>query len=81
MDERIEAFMKQVLDLEGTAGIGEAVRILLADYGSQFSDIPKKSYRDRVNEEIARHKGTPIERHLRTVLATIDSGSRFPLKK
>ena len=80
MDERIEAFMKAVLDLEDDRNVGEGVRILLADYARQFSEIPRESYRERVDEESKRQKGTPMEAYWRGVLAVIGSGSIFPLK-
>ena len=63
MDERIEAFLRAVVDLEGNfqAEVREGVRICLADYERKFPDIPRVSYRERVVEEIARQKGTPTE--------------------
>jgi hypothetical protein len=79
-DDRIEAFMKQVLHLEGAPHVGEVVRILLADYGEQFPDIERAAYPQRVKEEMKRRKGTQTEHHLRVVLATIDLGSSFPLR-
>ncbi len=82
MDERIQAFLRAVVDLEGNfhAEIREGVRICLADYERKFPDIPRVSYRERVVEEIARQKGTPTEHHLRIVLEAIDDSARFPLE-
>ena len=79
-DDRIEAFVKQVLDLEGGPRVGEGVRVALADYEKNFPEIKPARYRDRIAEEVVRLAGTRRERHLRTVLAVINSGSRFPLK-
>ena len=58
-DERIEAFLKAVVGLEGNfhAEVREGVRICLADYERKFPDIPRVLYRERVVEEIARQKG------------------------
>ena len=82
MDERIQAFLRAVVDLEGNfhAEVREGVRICLADYERKFLDIPRVSYRERVVEEIARQKGTPTEHNLRIVLEAIDDSARFPLE-
>ena len=82
MDERIQAFLRAVVDLEGNfhAEVREGVRICLADYERKFPGIPRASYRERVVEEIARQKGTPTEHHLRIVLGAIDDSRGFHLR-
>jgi len=78
MDERIETFLHFVLTSEGAPHVGEDVRTWLASYERVFPDVSRASYYARVVEEIARQKGTPTERHLRGVLAAMDSGSSIP---
>lgn len=78
-DGRIEAFVKDVLDLEGGPYVGDGVRTLLADYEKNFPDIMLSAYHDRVVEQIARQIDKP-KRHLYIVLAAIKSGSRLPKK-
>jgi CRISPR/Cas system-associated exonuclease Cas4 (RecB family) len=79
MDDRIEAFLRDVLALEGENSnrIREGVRVHLARYEKEFPDIKRASYRERVVEEIARQKETPTERHLRIVLEAIDGPAHF----
>jgi hypothetical protein len=94
MDERIEAFLADVLALEGedANAIREGVRVTLADYEQIFrvQEVNKRMKdkaangchalcRARVVEEIQRRKGTPTAEHLKRVLSVID-GPRFPLK-
>ncbi len=92
MDERIEAFLADVLALEGenSDAIRDGVRGALADYEQIFrAQETNKRMKDkaahachalcraRVAEEIPRRKGTPTADHLKFVLSVID-GPRFP---
>jgi hypothetical protein len=87
MDERIEAFLDDVLALEGEdpSVIRGGVRRHFAVYEKQFRDAePNKRMKDtavqvcrrlcraRVVEEIPRHKGTSTAEHLKLVLSVID---------
>ena len=84
MDQRIEAFLADVLALEGEAleAIREAVRVGLADceavFRAQEANRRMKEKaghachslcRGRVAEEIRRRTGTPTADHLKLVLA------------
>jgi len=96
MDESIgDVFLRDVLPLEGIAPneIRESVRQHLAVYERQaWNAEPNKHMKDqathacralcrnRVVEEIARHRGTPTADHLKIVLSVIDGPARFPLK-
>jgi hypothetical protein len=92
MDERVEAFLADVLSLEGedVSAIREAVRITLADYEQVFraQEVNKRMKeraahacralcRVRVVEEMRLRKGTTTAEHLKLVLDVID-GPRFP---
>ena len=92
MDERIEAFLADVLSLEGdeASAVREAVRITLADYEQVFraQEVNKRMKeraahacralcRARVVEEMRLRKGTTTAEHLKLVLSIID-GPRFP---
>jgi len=92
MDERIEAFLADVLALEGEEpnAVREAVRIALADYEQVFraQEVNKRMKekaahachalcRARVVEEIGLPKGTTTAEHLKLVLNVIE-GLRFP---
>jgi len=94
MDERVEAFLADVLALEGeeTNAMRKGVRGALADYEHLFraQEVNKRMKekaahgchalcRARVLEEIRLRKGTPTEQHLKLVLSVID-GPRFPPK-
>jgi len=87
MDERIEAFLNDVMafEHEDSNGIGEGVRRRLAVYEQQFcateTDKRMKGMafrafyvlaRTRVIEEIKRCKGTSTAEHLKIVLSVID---------
>jgi hypothetical protein len=87
MDERIEAFLKDVMafEREDSNVIGEGVRRRLAIYEKQFSEAETdkrmkgmafRSFcalvRSRVVEEIRRCKGTSTAEHLKIVLSVID---------
>ena len=91
MDERIEAFLADVLALEGENdnAIREGVRVALADCEQIFKaqEVNRRMKdkaahachalcRARVLEEIRRRKGTPSVDHLKFVLSVID-GPRF----
>jgi hypothetical protein len=92
MDERIEAFLKDVLRLEdeNSSIVDEGVRRLLAKYESNFANAEsdermkekaaeacKALCRSRVFQEIPRHKGTPTADHLRLVLKAIERPGRL----
>ena len=87
MDERIEAFLADVLALEGEDenAIREGVRVALADCEQIFKaqEVNRRMKdkaahachalcRARVLEEIRRRKGTPSANHLKLVLTVID---------
>jgi hypothetical protein len=92
MDERIEAFLADILALEGedTNAIRQGARGALADCEQIFraQEVNKRMRekaahachalcRARVAEEMRLRKGTPTEEHLKLVLSVID-GPRFP---
>jgi hypothetical protein len=92
MDERVEAFLADVLALEGedANAIRQGVRVALADYAQQFraqevnTRMREKAAhacqalcRARVIEEIRLRKGMSTADHLKLVLNVID-GPRFP---
>ena len=92
MDERVEAFLADVLALEGedANAIREGVRAALADYEQLFraQEVNRRMKekaahachalcRARVVEEIRLRKETPTAVHLKLVLGAID-GPRFP---
>ncbi len=94
MDSRIEAFLQDVLALEGeiSQSVRDGVRRYLIIYEKQFRDAePGKRMKDtaacvcrglcraRVVEEIRRRKGTSTEQHLKVVLNVIADRIRFPL--
>ena len=92
MDERVEAFLADVLALEGEEpnAVREAVRIALADYEQVFraQEVNKRMKekaahachalcRARVVEEMGLRRGTTTAEHLKLVLSVIE-GPRFP---
>jgi hypothetical protein len=92
MDERVEAFLADVLSLEGeeASAIREAVRVALTDYEQVFraQEVNKRMKeraahacralcRARVVEEMRLRKGTTTAEHLKLALDAID-GPRFP---
>jgi hypothetical protein len=92
MDERVEAFLADVLALEGedADAIRQSVRSALADCEQIFraQEVNKRMRekaahachtlcRARVAEEMRLRKGTPTAEHLKLVLGVID-GPRFP---
>ena len=80
-DERIEAFLRAVLGLEGSSKsqVREGVHIYLEEYEREFPDVGRASYRERIVEEIVRQKGQ-TKRHLSVVLKAIDGTAIFPLR-
>ena len=87
MDERVEAFLADVLALEGeeASAIREAVRVALADCEQVFraQEVNKRMKekaahachalcRARVVEEMRLRKGTTTAEHLKLVLSVID---------
>jgi hypothetical protein len=92
MDQRVEAFLADVLALEGedANAVREGVRGALADCEQLFraqevnkrmkekaADACHAVCRARVLDEIRLRKGTPTAEHLKLVLSVID-GPRFP---
>jgi hypothetical protein len=92
MDERVEAFLADVLALEGeeASAIREAVRVALADNEQVFraQEVNKRMKeraahacralcRARIVEEMRLRKGTTTAEHLKLVLSVID-GPPFP---
>jgi hypothetical protein len=92
MDERIEAFLADILALEGedANAIRQGVRGALADCEQIFraQEVNKRMRekaahachalcRARVVEEIRLRKGMPTAEYLKIVLSVID-GPRFP---
>jgi hypothetical protein len=92
MDERVEAFLADVLALEGEGAnaVRQGVRGALADCEQIFraQEVNKRMRekaahachalcRARVAEEMRLRKGTPTAEHLKLVLGVID-GPRFP---
>jgi hypothetical protein len=95
MDARVEAFLADVLALEGEKAntIREGVRIALADYEQIFraQEVNKRMKdkaahafrvlsRARVVEEMRSRRGTSTVEHLKIVLSVIDGPVQFPLK-
>ena len=95
MDERVEAFLADVLALEGETpdAIRQAVRASLADCEAVFraqeanrrmkekaAQACHSLCRARVAEELRRRKGTPTAEHLHLVLSVID-GPKFPSRE
>ncbi len=87
MDERIEAFLRDVQELEGieTIRIRDGVRSYLAVYENLVRDTETDHHkreealrawrtlcRKRIAEEVAKHAGTPVAEHWTLVLSVID---------
>lgn len=96
MEERIEAFMKDVLGLEGenSNAVREGVRRYMADYEKQVriaeTDTRKmvpaaegfrKLCRNRVMEEIQRRTAISTIEHLQIVLSVIDQPGAFQIDR
>ena len=92
MDERVEAFLADILALESedANAIREGVRGALADYEQLFraQEVNKRMkdkaahachalFRARLVEEMRLRRGTPTAEHLKLVLSVI-GGPRFP---
>jgi hypothetical protein len=88
MDERIDAFLKDVQELEGISltAIRGGVRSYLAVYENLVRDTQPdpnnreaaarawdKLCREQVVEEVTKHAGTPAGEHWKLVLSVIDS--------
>jgi hypothetical protein len=95
MDKRIEAFLTDILALEGKNSnlVREAVRACLAKCERQFRKAEEddsmknraaekcdRLCRARIVEEIQKYKGTLTAVHLKIVLNVIDGPGRLPLK-
>jgi len=95
MDKRIEAFLRDVLALEGKPSnlVREGVRTRLARCEKQFRKVEgsesitnraaetcDRLCRTRIVEEMQNRKGTLTAVHLKIVLSVIDGPGRFPLK-
>ena len=95
MDARIEAFLADVLALEGQDSnkVRESVRVQLTKYERQFRDaVTNKRMKDkaadqcrrlcwaRIVEELDRRRGTLTAVHLMIVLSVIEGPGLFPLK-
>ena len=93
MDDRIEAFLRDVLRAKGSPNfdVRAAVRIALTNCEQNFrkhemdnfgkdeaAQLCRRLCRDRVAEEIRRRKGTSTAEHLKIVLSIIDSAGRYP---
>jgi len=91
MDQRIEAFLADVLALAGEEpdAVREGVRVALADCEAIFrAQETHKRMKDkaahachalcraRLVEEIQRHKGTRLADHLKLVLSVLDRQPR-----
>ena len=96
MDDRVEAFLAEVLALEGEEpdAIRAGVRISLGDTETKvrvrednwhMKDKASRAChvlcRACVFEEIRRRKGTTTAEHLKLVLAVIDRPAHFPPQK
>jgi hypothetical protein len=95
MDELVEAFLADVLALEGEHSnlVRDGVRVILAKYEARFRHAEKDKRhketsvhafdvlcRARVVEEMQRRKGTLTAVHLKIVLGVIDGPARLSLK-
>jgi hypothetical protein len=88
MEERIDAFLKDVLELEGVpaSAIRDGVRSYMAVYENLVREPDPKNReeaardwrklcRRRVAEKVGKNAGTPAGEHWRIVLSVIDSAS------
>jgi hypothetical protein len=93
MDERIEAFLADVLALEGEKpeAISAGVRVALGDAETVFRTREDNRRmkdravhachalcRSRLIEEMKRRKGTPTADHLKLVLGLLDKPTQLP---
>ena len=95
MDKRIEAFLRDILALEGKHSnlVREGVRNSLAKYEKLFRNAEaNESMKDkaaeacdrlcraRVVDEMQQSRGTLTAVHLKIVLSVIEGSARFPSK-
>jgi hypothetical protein len=95
MDERIEGFSKDVLEVKGVPpnAIRDGVRSYLAIYENLVRDTEPdvrkreaaarewlKRCRERIAEEMAKAAGGPAAEHWKSVLSIIESSDPSPLK-
>jgi len=93
MDERIEAFLADVLALEGekSEAISAGVRVALGDAETIFRAREDNRRmkdravhachalcRSRLVEEMKRRKGTPTADHLKLVLGILEKPTQLP---
>ena len=93
MDERIDAFLEDVQELEGVSltMIRDGIRSCLAVYDNLARDTePDPNNRERaarawgklcrqqVAEQVAKHAGTPAGEHWKLVLRVVDSADGRP---
>ena len=93
MDDRVEAFLADVLALEGEEpdAIRVGVRVAFGEAETQFrarednrrmrdkaAHVCHSLCRSRVLEEIRRRKGMTTAEHLKLVLAAMDRPAHFP---
>jgi hypothetical protein len=95
MDERIESFLKDMLELQDVppTAIRDGVRSYLAIYENLIRDTEpdvgrreavarewRKRCRERVANELAKLAGTPAAEHWKLVLRVIDTADGPPRK-
>jgi hypothetical protein len=95
MDERIDTFLTDILELEGVsaASIRDGVRTYLVVYENLVRDtepdpknrdaaarVWRKLCRQKVAEEITNHTGTPLGEFWKLVLSALDSTGAPPTK-
>jgi hypothetical protein len=92
MDERVEAFLRDVLKISGTPNeVVDKVLMLLPNYEELFRHNETEKHlknkaaqkgrellRARIVAEMQMREGIPIAEHLKLVLSAIDSPARFP---
>ena len=93
MDERIDAFLKDVQELEGVSltTTRDGVRSYLTVYENLVRDTEpdpntreaaarawERLCREQVAEKVAKHAGTPAGEHWKLVLSVIDSAKGPP---
>ena len=96
MDERIDSFLKDVLELHGVppTAIRDGLRSYLSIYENLVRDTEpdarkreaaarewRTRCRERVAEEMAKAAGSPTAEHWKSVLSIIDSSDGSPPSK